>query len=49
MGKDQDMFDFINALFEFGGFLMCLGHIKQIKKDKAVAGVYLPAVIFFST
>ena len=42
------MFDIINAMFELGGFYMCLGHVKQIKKDKSVAGVYIPAVVFFS-
>lgn len=43
------MNDIINALFELGGVFMCLGHVKQIKKDRSVAGVYIPAVVFFST
>lgn len=42
------MLDTINALFELGGVFMCYGHIKQIKKDRSVAGVYIPAVVFFS-
>jgi len=42
------VYDFINGLFGLGGVFFCLGHIKQIKEDKDVAGVYVPAVAFFS-
>lgn len=41
--------DIVNGMFEIGGAIACLGHIKQILKDKKVAGVFIPAVIFFSS
>lgn len=43
------MYDLINSLFELGGIFFCLGHIRQINRDKSVAGVYIPAVVFFSS
>lgn len=41
--------DVINGLFEFlaGSFIYL--HIKQIKKDKAVKGVSIPATAFFTS
>lgn len=42
------MADIINALFEFAGGFFILLHCRQAYKDKAVAGVSIPAVIFFS-
>jgi len=40
--------DLINAIFELGGGFFILLHCKAVFKDKAVAGVSVLAVIFFS-
>ncbi len=40
--------DLINSLFEFGGIFFIFGHIRAVMKDKFVAGVYVPAHVFFS-
>lgn len=40
--------DIINGLFEGVGIIFAVGNIRQIIKDKSVAGVYIPAVGFWS-
>lgn len=40
--------DTINALFEFTGAFFIIGHIAALLKDKSVAGVWWPAVLFFT-
>lgn len=40
--------DAINGLFELCGAYFIWLHIRQVLKDKAVAGVSIPAVVFFA-
>lgn len=40
--------DTINAVFEFLGSVFVLGHCRAIRRDKAVKGVSIPAVVFFT-
>lgn len=40
--------DIVNGLFElFGAYFIWL-HIRQVLKDRAVAGVSIPATVFFA-
>lgn len=41
--------DMINAAFEFIGAWMTLRNVLQVRRDKGYAGIYLPAILFFST
>lgn len=41
--------DLINGLFEFFGAWFVALHIRQVKRDKSVAGVSIPATVFFTT
>lgn len=41
--------DFINGCFEALGSAFVFLHIRQIQKDKSVAGVSIPATIFFTS
>lgn len=43
-----EMADGINGFFELFSGLMVLAHCRQVRKDKDVAGVSLPAVAFFT-
>ena len=40
--------DIINASFEFFGGFMILNHCRVVLKDKAVAGISIVSVIFFT-
>ena len=40
--------DLINAAFELLGGVFVLGHCRAIRRDKAVKGVSIPAVVFFT-
>lgn len=44
-----DFADFINGAFELLGAVAIYGHIRQLVKDKAVAGVSIMATIFFAS
>lgn len=39
--------DVVNSIFEFGGFFAILLSVRQILKDKKVAGISIPHVAFF--
>lgn len=41
--------DFINGSFELLGTFAILGHVRQLWKDKNVAGVSIPATVFFAS
>ena len=41
--------DLINGLFEAFGTIFVYLHIRQIRKDKTVAGISIPAVVFFTS
>jgi len=41
--------DLINGLFELCGAAFIALHIRQIRRDKKVAGVSIPAIIFFTS
>lgn len=40
--------DFINAIFEFGGFVMIAGNCVRLYRDRGFAGVTIPATAFFA-
>lgn len=40
--------DLINGGFELWGGFSILGHCKAVLRDKAVAGVSIPSVVFFT-
>ena len=44
----SELNDIVNAIFEFGAILGIYGHIRQIKKDKKVNGIYIPTIMFFT-
>jgi hypothetical protein len=41
--------DLINGLFELCGAAFVALHIRQIRRDKKVAGVSIPAIVFFTS
>ena len=41
--------DLVNGLFELFGAAFVYLHIRQIRKDKKVAGVSIPAIFFFTS
>lgn len=40
--------DFVNGLFELCGAGFIYLHIRQVRKDKSVKGVSIPATVFFA-
>lgn len=40
--------DFLNAIFEFGGFVMIASNCLAVYRDKGYAGVTIPATVFFA-
>jgi membrane protein YdbS with pleckstrin-like domain len=41
--------DLFNALFEMAGALLTLMNTVQIRRDKGYAGVYMPAIVLFTS
>jgi len=44
-----DLPDYVNGAFEILGAVAIAGHVRQVLKDKAVAGVSIMSVIFFAS
>ena len=41
--------DLINSLFELAGALLTMMSVRQVWKDRGYAGIYLPAVVLFTS
>lgn len=40
--------DLVNGLFEFAGSLFTWMNVVRVHKDRGYAGIYLPAIVFFT-
>jgi hypothetical protein len=40
--------DLVNGLFELIGALSIYGHVRRLRRDREVRGVYWPSVAFFT-
>ena len=45
----MEWIDIVNAMFEIGGGFAICDHIRQLLKDKSIAGVSISATVFFTT
>lgn len=41
--------DVINAIFELAGALLTWMNVRQVWKDKGYAGLYMPAIVLFTS